>query len=218
MEPIIIALEGPDDTVRLSPPMFLDNHTSASPADLSQFAPQGNSVYGLSSTEISPFEMGESMAETGGVVFFGIPRGKDDFMAFLRILGIANAFRPGHDEHQCYYWAFERESDSPGQDGYLKQMRVVDRGGLRFLFNVIDGQGYETFPQQPMSLPDFLWLFILDQAKKYGTSWMNASPELKGKFGGDGHFACEELCFGLMIENSYHNVYRIWSRAWLVTK
>ena len=36
--------------------------------------------------------------------------------------------------------------------------------------------------------------------------------------GGDGDWAKESLCFGLMVENGYQGVYRIWSRAWLVTK
>ena len=40
---------------------------------------------------------------------------------------------------------------------------------------------------------------------------------LRGLFGGDGDFAREELAFGFMVENDYHHVYRIWSRAWLVT-
>ena len=36
--------------------------------------------------------------------------------------------------------------------------------------------------------------------------------------GGDGDYAVEELSFGFMLENEYNQVYRIWSRAWLVTK
>jgi hypothetical protein len=44
------------------------------------------------------------------------------------------------------------------------------------------------------------------------------SAELSGTFGGDGDWAQESLCFGFMIENAYHGVYRMWSRAWLITK
>ncbi len=95
-------------------------------------------------------------------------------------------------------------------------MRLVDRFGLKYLFGVIDKHGYDTFPEQPLSLPDFLWAFIIDQVRRYGTGFTN--DELAGTFGGDGYFSRESLAFGLMIENSYHKVYRIWSRAWLVTK
>lgn len=216
METQIIAFEGPDGEVRLSPPLFLDNTISVSPADLSQFAPQGNGIYGLQHTDINPFAMGESMEAASGVVFFDIPRSKEDFMGFLRVLGVANSSVPGHDEHNCHYWAFVKESDEPGHDGYLKQMRVVDRFGLKYLYRMLDEQSYHNFPDQPLSLPDFLWLFIQDQVKAYGTTFY--STQLAGKFGGDGDFEREQLSFGLMIENSYHNVYRIWSRAWLVTK
>ena len=41
---------------------------------------------------------------------------------------------------------------------------------------------------------------------------------LAGMFGGDGDDSREKLSFGRMVENGYHHVYRIWSRAWLVTK
>ena len=37
-------------------------------------------------------------------------------------------------------------------------------------------------------------------------------------FGGDGDWAKEELAFGCMVENVDLGIYRIWSRAWLVTK
>jgi hypothetical protein len=39
-----------------------------------------------------------------------------------------------------------------------------------------------------------------------------------GTFGGDGDWAKERLCFGVMVENSSWMAYRIWSRAWLITK
>lgn len=60
------------------------------------------------------------------------------------------------------------------------------------------------------------WGFMENERRKYGLYF--GSPKLSGLFGGDGDFAQEELCFGFMTENHYHGVYRIWSRAWLVTK
>ncbi|MEI9999893.1 MAG: hypothetical protein WDO13_12425 [Verrucomicrobiota bacterium] len=44
------------------------------------------------------------------------------------------------------------------------------------------------------------------------------SSQLRGTFGGDGDWAKESLCFGLLVENNDLGVYRLWSRAWLVTK
>ena len=65
-------------------------------------------------------------------------------------------------------------------------------------------------------MPDFLWAFLVGQAREFGTGM--GSPKLAGVLGGDGNFTQEKLSFGLMVENAYYHVYRIWSRAWLVTK
>ena len=52
--------------------------------------------------------------------------------------------------------------------------------------------------------------------RRVGTSF--GDSRIDGKMGGDGDYAVEELSFGFMLENEYNQVYRIWSRAWLVTK
>jgi hypothetical protein len=57
--------------------------------------------------------------------------------------------------------------------------------------------------------------FIAAERERWGTGMSSA---LRGTFGGDGDWAKESLCFGLMVENPYYGVYRVWSRAWLVTK
>jgi hypothetical protein len=44
------------------------------------------------------------------------------------------------------------------------------------------------------------------------------SHALSGTAGGDGDWAKEALVSGFMVQNSYWAVYRLWSRAWLVTK
>jgi hypothetical protein len=217
-EPKVIALEGADGEIRLSPPVFVDNRVDVDPADLSQFSPQGNGVYGLQHKQVDPFAMGESMEPSSGVVFFDTPHGggEEDFYGMLRILGIANTYLPVGDRHNTRYWAFEQVSKQPGKDGYIRQLRIMDRFALQHLYGVLDSPGYEGFPVQPLPLPQFLWAFMLSEIKQYGTSF--GSPELAGKFGGDGHFAQESLSFGFMIENAYYKIYRIWSRAWLCTK
>jgi hypothetical protein len=66
---------------------------------------------------------------------------------------------------------------------------------------------------------------FLDKLPRYpifiNNRWGTSSFEDKGlykKFGGDGDMKREELAFGLIVENEYYGIYRIWSRAWLVTK
>ena len=211
----IVTLKGPSGTVRLIHPPAMQPVTNLDPLDLTQFAPQGNSIFGLSRQDINPFALAPPQNANSGIVFFDIPR-QDDFHGLLRILGITKRHNFNQDERDNRYWAVEHVSEQPGQDGYLKQLRVIDRFGLRFLYGALDQEGYESFPVQPLTLPELLWAFIFDQVKEYGTGLDGAV--LAGKFGGDGNLALEALSFGLMVENSYMHVYRIWSRAWLVTK
>ena len=111
------------------------------------------------------------------------------------------------------YAAFVRDSDSPGKDGYLRQMRIVSKLALRFMFDALHVSEYECFPDQQLSVADALWAFIVQQRELWGMSFCEDRKGLRGLFGGDGDMAREELAFGLMVENEYYEVLRIWSRA-----
>ena len=203
--PMRFAIETADGTVHLSPPLFTDNYVGHSPADLSQFAPQGTGVYGYQAGLIDPMKMAPIQEKHGGVVFFG-PTTKEDFMVFLKVLGVCRAYKPELEESR--YWVFRKKSDTPGADGYFEQIRIVSRFGLRYMFHVLEDSGYEHFPQQELTVPELLWAFTQEQRQ----------TSIAGKFGGDGHWAYEALRFGFMIENDYYGIYRMWSNAWLVTK
>jgi len=95
-------------------------------------------------------------------------------------------------------------------------MRLVSKFGLRFMFNAIDDSEYCSFEKQDLSVSEALWKFIEVEKERLGSTW--GDPRIEGTFGGDGNYAREELNFGFMPENNYHGIYRIWSRAWLVTK
>jgi hypothetical protein len=49
-------------------------------------------------------------------------------------------------------------------------------------------------------------IIIDEQEERYG---QGMSGELSGTFGGDGDWAREALCFGLLIENADLGVYRL---------
>lgn len=204
------AIETATGQIRLSPPIFLNNHTGHSPADFSTVPPGGDGVYGFHEPAIAdPMHAIDSTSRSGGVIFFGSQE-HEHFMTLLRILEIARAYKPELETKK--YWVYRKESDNPPQDGYLEQIRVVDRFGLRFMYGVLDEAGYDGFPEQSLTLPELLWSFMQEQRQRA------SNGDLKGRFGGDGHWAYEALRFGLMVENSYHHVYRMWSGAWLVTK
>ncbi len=99
------------------------------------------------------------------------------------------------------------------------QMRIVTSSALYLMYRAIDDAGSRAFPEQELTLREALWAFIEHEKERWGTSFTQDEEKgLMGLFGGDGDFAREQLAFGFMIENGDTGVYRIWSRAWLVTK
>lgn len=199
------------DKVRISPPIWPDHKLNIQPGDLSQFTPYGNGVYGYQNRfGKNPIKSAPSQEPSGGVIYFGNGIAKVDLEAFLRLMEVWS-----NDKN---YAVFLAESNHPGKDGYLVQMRIITRFGLRFMFGAFTDVESDKFPEQERTISEALWEFIKKECERWGTSFSQDSKGLRGLFGGDGDFAREELSFGFMMENGYHGVYRIWSRAWLVTK
>ena len=199
------------DKICISPPIWPDHKLNIQPGDLTKFAPYGNGVYGYQNQfGENPIKSAPSQEPSGGVVYFGNSIARADFEALLRLLEVKTDYKD--------YALFVAESEQPGKDGYLVQMRIVTKFGLRFMFGALTNAEYDKFPEQQLSLTDTLCEFLERETKRWGTSFMDDGRGLQGLFGGDGDFAREELAFGFMMENEYHGVYRIWSRAWLVTK
>lgn len=196
--------------VRVSPLLWPDKRPQVQPGDLTKFAPHGNGVYGYQEQfDSNPLTSAPPQEASGGVVYFGSRIAKADFQALLRILEV--------DVKSKDYAVFVAESEKPGKDGFIAQMRIVSKFALRFMFDVLAERDYESFPQQQLTVGEALEAFVEHEARRWGTDWME-DRGLYGKFGGDGDYACEELAFGFMQENEYHHICRIWSRAWLVTK
>lgn len=198
--------------ITISPPIWPDHKLDVQPGDLTKFTPQGNGTYGYQNWLTGNlFKAAPSQEESGGVIYFGNNIARDDLIALLRILDIKGEWSD--------YAAFIAESEIPGKDGYLVQMRIVTKFALRFMFGAISEAEYDRFPKQQLTISEALYLFIKKECERWGTVfWEDEKNGLRGLFGGDGNYAREELAFGFTVENSYHGVYRIWSRAWLVTK
>ncbi|MDP3955184.1 MAG: hypothetical protein Q8Q15_02365 [bacterium] len=205
------------DKVRVSPPIWPDRRLNIQPGDLSSLVPYGNGVYGYQERAGgNPFTSAPSQEPCGGVIYFGNGVTKADFEALMRIMEV----QPAHVVKSSKEFAvFTAESKQPGKDGYLAQMRIVSKFGLRYLFGALTETQYEKFPQQGLTAVDTLWLFIEEERQRWGTSFLQDKEKgLCGLFGGDGNYAREELAFGFMVENGHNMVLRLWSRAWLVTK
>lgn len=209
MLPVRLVFVG--DKVRISPPVWPNHKLNIQPGDLTKFVPYGNGVYGYQGRfSENPIKSAPSQEPSGGVIYFGNGITKADFKALLRLLEVQVGYKD--------YAVFVAESEQPGKDGYLVQMRIVTKFGLKFMFGALTDTEYDKFPEQQLTIGDALREFIEREAGRWGTSFMDDGRGLQGLFGGDGDYAREELAFGFMMENEYHGVYRIWSRAWLVTK
>ena len=198
----------PLERLVIGPRVWPNKVLRVQPGNLSIVVPDGNGVYGYHGKSIDPVKCDPPQEECGGFVFFGNGVKKEDFDGFLRMMNVRT---DGKD-----YAAFIQESSNPLEDRYFKQMRIVSKFGLRFMFDVLNDSEYDSFKNQELSVKEALWEFMESEKDRFGTCF--GDPRIEGKMGGDGDCAREKLGFGFMIENEYHQTYKIWSRAWLVTK
>lgn len=215
------------DRITISPLIWPGKELEAQPGDMSIIVPQGlglsgpfpirpwddpitvnpGQYYGFQGRTGHPLQDAPTNTASGGVVYLDDNVAGEDLLAACRLLGI-----PGRERQ---YAAFLQESQHPLTQRFLVQLKLVTRFALNYLFRAIESEQYDKFPEQPLSMGELMVAFLSDQQQHWGTGM---SSELSGCMGGDGDWAKESLAFGLMVENDYHGVYRIWSRAWLVTK
>ena len=203
--------------IRVSPSLWPGPELAVQPGDLTKFVPYGNGVYGYQNHKgDNPFMIAPQQEPRGGVIYFENDIKLDDFDALMRIMRAVpvGGFGPSKD-----FAVFATEFSDPRKEGFLAQLRIVPKFGLRFLFEAIAESEYDSFPEQELTIAEVIWSFIEFERNRWGTSFsQDEQMGLRGLFGGDGNFAREELSFGLMLENDYYHIFRIWSRAWLVTK
>jgi len=213
-------------SVKLSPRHWPGLDLEVQPGDLTQFTPMGSGLdgapfpirpwddplgpspsrfYGYQERSRHPLGDAPATDPAGGCVYFGGTPSQDDFMALLRMMGV--------EIIGANYVVFGEQARVPEKERYLVQLRIMSRFALDHLFGV---KVEKEQTEQRLELRDLLWTFVQDQQNLWGTGM--GAPNLRGAMGGDGDYAKEELCFGLLVENPYWQVYRIWSRAWLVTK
>jgi|SRR3989344_8096551 len=192
----------------IGPSVWPNKELQIQPGDLSHFAPYGNGVYGFDPKDANPILCAPEQEPSGGHIYFSNSVRRENFQSFLRMVGVTIGDKA--------YAAFVKRSINPGKDQYLTQMRLISKFGLRFMFNALSDKEYDSFKEQELTIEEALLGFIEVEKKKYGTSFFSRS--LEGLFGGDGDSMREELNFGFALENEYYRIYRIWSRAWLVTK
>lgn len=173
------------------------------PGDLSKFAlNKGPRMTRLS--RFHPFRSDSNVNAGGGLVYF------DEFVepgalaATLQLMGVDGAMRD--------YALFAGVAERPAREGYLHQLRFVSHRALADGFFTPSGD----LSPQPACMLDVVTAFISGERGR----WNSGDPmfSLDGMRGGDGDSAKESLGFGVLVEETEWRIYRIWSRAWLVTK
>jgi hypothetical protein len=174
------------------------------PWDTLESALHATTYYGLQPHGPDPVRDAPQTDAAGGTVYFDDNIAADDLSTLLRIMAVETELRE--------FAAFRIDATRPQEQRFLTQIRVVVPGALGLLFEAAYAP---ELVRQDLTIGAAFATFVASERTRWGTGM---SSELRGTFGGDGDWAKESLCFGFMIENSYHGVYRMWSRAWLVTK
>jgi hypothetical protein len=168
------------------------------PGDLSQFAlnrgPQKTDL-----ATFHPFRADPKINAGGGLIYF------DEMIEFETLkeaIGLMGVYCGMQD-----YAVFAACSADPAKDNYLDQLRFVSHHAL--------DSGYfvrNKLPAQTNSIWQTVEIFIKGQREK----WKRGG--LAGTRGGDGDGAKEALGFGFMVEDTEWQIYRLWSRSWLILK
>lgn len=218
--------EGIEQFVKIAPAVWPGESLEMEPGDLSLFVPMGNGLgaprvampwddvssilarekyYGFQSHSGHPF-LGAPVTEAGGgTMYFDDDCQRGDIEAMLRLMEVRVQLKD--------YAAFVQQATKP-EDRYLTQMRIVSGGALEYLFQIAESAEGRLLRQQVLPVGELIWRFI----EWFKTESAEDRYPVAGALEGDGDWAKESLAFGFMVENQYHSIYRLWTRAWLVTK
>lgn len=213
----------------LLPADWPGRHLDIMPGDLGRYMPSGfgatpmvirpwdqledldrqQGFYAMDPAEADPIRAAPRSDPSGGCLYFDDSVAEDDLSAALRVMGVQGALED--------YVLFGAESEDTLQSRFLDQLRIVSRGALSHLFGV-PAELVSVLPKPTTALEDLIQAFVVAQRRKWSHPDYAFGGRIAGTLGGDGDWAKESLAFGLLVENQYWQVLRIWSRPWLVTK
>jgi hypothetical protein len=166
------------------------------------FGPQG--IYDWQPHGGDPMINAPRTDDGGGVVYFGADKSPQEVTQRLSVLfGVL-----GVKAHRRDYTVVWKDCEDPQRDGFVTCLRVISRNALEKL----DREAAATVPDQGLEAGELVQSFVLEEQRRF------SDVVLTGALGGDGDWAYEQLAFGIMMENAHLQVYRIWSRLWLLTK
>lgn len=142
----------------------------------------------------------------GGCIYFDGFVADEAVAAALGLMGV-------HKTDKTFA-VFYAAADDTAAQRYLHQIRLVSRHGLAHTFR-IRGEALDEIVDQPLTVEETVLRFLDLERGLWGRGYSSA---LSGTLGGDGDWAKETLGFGILVENGYQGIMRVWSRPWLVTK
>ncbi len=161
--------------------------------------------YGAQAHGFHPLHGAPVTEPSGGILYFDSGANHEDILTALSLMHAPLQLKD--------YAVFVSVAEDVEREGYLTHCRIMPLAAVVHFFGATINSGFNG--PQPVTVEDFIRGFVSLNEAHYGTGM---SSKLYGAMGGDGDWAKESLCFGFMIENEYHRICRIWSRAWLVTK
>lgn len=211
------------DWVRVSPSLWSSRSVPVQPGDLGRFAPMGRGrighvpadlddsapgnpdLFSLTAHHSHPLLNAPITEPTGGTLYLDGEPNSEDLAAALRLLGVPT--------DATDYAAFLSRAKKPAEERYMTQLRIVRRVALAALYDALSEPDLRSFPQQQLTVGALIGKFIETEQQRWGTG---LSPQLSERFGSPSQRFRATLAFGLMIENAFYGVYRLWSRAWLL--
>jgi hypothetical protein len=179
------------------------------PWDTLESAAASQGYYGAQHHSFHPLLGAPRTDACGGVMYFDTGESRESLLTAFSVMGLRAR------EEWREFAVFCQQSSEPEKSGFISHCRIMPMSAPGYLYVAslehIDGAA----TPQPVSVPEVLWHFVKSEEERWGTGMGGA---LSGCMGGDGDWAKESLCFGFMMENHYHSIFRIWSRAELVTK
>jgi hypothetical protein len=213
------------DWVRVSPPVWPSKSVPVQPGDLGRFAPMGRGrigpvpadledlgsppgnpdLFSLTAHHSHPLLNAPITEPTGGTLYLDGEPDRQDLAATLRLLGVPT--------DATDYAAFVSQAKKPAEERFMTQLRIVRRVALAALYDALSEAELRAFSGQELTVGALIDKFIETEQQHWGAG---LSPKLSERFGNPGQRFRATLAFGLMIENAFYGVYRLWSRAWLL--
>lgn len=202
----MIVFERPDG-FKVVAVLGLTNVGGKTPDNLDFLAEEGSGVYQASDHIFGPLAanvmQGVSLETMNlGLLYFDDFRySRDKLVSALNLLGIQDGSK---------YSIFSLRTTDRGQ-GFITQARFVSDFAMKYYFNIKDE---EEVAKQPIGMVDAIISFIESEIHNFGSE-ANLCKHFGIEIPFDGSFG---LGFGFLVENSYYNIYRIWSRPVFYSK